>query len=143
MSLVIANPRKRTYIDPFTLIMNDVFQQPRQHKLNHPQKTNVAEFEDRYELEIAAPGYGKDNLSVTVEDNTLVVAAKVEEQKKDEGNNFRQKEFSIHSFSRSFILNDDIDQSAISAQFENGILKVNVPKKEEAKVQPKKLIEIS
>lgn len=144
MSLVIANPRKRVTTDPFEMLMKDFF--PSQRSVSRDfrvPKTNISELEDSYALEIALPGYQKNDITIGVEDNQLVVSAKIEHQEENQASNFQRKEFEVTSFSRSFNLHDDINQEVISAKFENGILKISIPKKEEAKAQPKKLIEIS
>jgi HSP20 family protein len=144
MSLVIANPRKRVIVDPYEMLMRDFF--PRQsagNKKFSAPRANVSELEDSYILEVAVPGYQKDDISISIEDNQLVVSAKVELKEENLESNFRRKEFEVSSFSRSFNLNEDLNQDSITAKFENGILKIYLPKKEEAKVQPRKLIEIS
>ena len=121
MSLIIANPKNRTFVDPFSFMMRDFFPLQKQSRgSNFVHKANVSEYEDRFELDIAAPGYERDHLSITVENDKLLIAAKVEVNNKEEGNNFRRKEFSIESFSRSFQLDETIDQGAIQAQLENG-----------------------
>jgi HSP20 family protein len=144
MSLVIANPKRRVSVDPFEMLIRDFFPGQVVSKDNPGNvKSNVIELDDQFELEIAAPGYQKEDFSIAVEDNQLVISAKIEHLEDKKEANYRQRQFEVSSFSRTFKLDEKINQELISANFENGILKITLPKKEEAKVQPKKLIEVS
>ena len=144
MSLVIANPRKRVVVDPFEMLMKDFFPSQRvvKSKIRVP-KANITEHDDKYVLDLAIPGYQKDDIAINVEDNQLVISAKIEQTEEGQSSNFQRKEFEVSSFTRSFNLDDSVDQELISAKFENGILEISIQKKEEAKVQPKRAIEIS
>jgi HSP20 family protein len=74
---------------------------------------------------------------------TISSEQKEEKEEKDKDKHFTKKEFSYQSFERSFTLPDAIDQEKISAKYIDGVLKVVLPKKEEAKVKPSRLIKIS
>jgi len=104
---------------------------------------NIIENSDSFHLEIAAPGMVKDDFKINLENNVLTISAEVEDQKREEGKNFSRKEFYYGSFSRSFTLPKTIDVDNINAEYESGILKIVLPKKEEAKVEMKKVIKIS
>lgn len=99
---------------------------------NTVPKVNVVEYSDRFELELAAPGYDKDAFSIKLDNNRLTVIGKVEKEDKAEGA-IRRREFSSNAFERSFILPKTIEADGIDATYAKGILRVALPKKEEAK----------
>jgi len=104
---------------------------------------NIIENNDSFQLEIAAPGMTKDDFKINLENNILTISAELEDQKREEGKNYSRKEFYYGSFTRSFTLPKTIDLDRIAADYVNGILKITLPKKEEAKVELKKEIRIS
>ena len=104
---------------------------------------NIIENSDSFLLEIAAPGMVKDDFKINLENNILTISVEVEDQKREEGKQYSRKEFYYGSFSRSFTLPKTIDLDNIKADYESGILKITLPKKEEAKVEIKKEIRIS
>jgi len=104
---------------------------------------NIKEDNDGFEVEMAAPGFNKEDFKVELNNSVLTVSSekKVENETK-EGQQFTRKEFSYQSFSRSFTLPNIVEGDKISAKYENGLLVISIPKKEEAKPQPAKKIEI-
>jgi len=104
---------------------------------------NIIENNESFQLEIAAPGLVKDDFKINLDNNILTVSAEIEDEKHEEGKNYSRKEFYYGSFSRSFTLPKTIDLDKIKADYDNGILKIALPKKEEAKVEMKKEIKIS
>ena len=96
---------------------------------------NVKETADAFVLDVAAPGFSKENFNVKVEDSLLTISAEASEQKLNEGEKFTRKEFVHSSFKRSFTLPKTVMTDKISAAYENGILNVSVPKIEEAKAK--------
>jgi HSP20 family protein len=111
-------------------------------KMSDPA-ANILENPESFQLELAAPGMMKDDFKIHLENNTLTISAEMEDQKREEGKNYTRKEFYYGSFSRSFTLPKSIDLENIRADYENGVLKVVMPKKEEAKLESKKEIKIS
>lgn len=103
---------------------------------------NILENPDSFELHIAAPGMKKDDFKINLDNSILSISAEFEDQKVEEGKNYTRKEFYYGSFNRSFTLPKTIELEKIKADYENGILKVMLPKKEEAKVDVKKEIKI-
>jgi len=104
---------------------------------------NIIENNDSFQLEIAAPGLVKNDFKINLENNILTISVEIEDEKREEGKNYSRKEFYYGSFSRSFTLPKTIDLEKIKADYDNGILKIALPKKEEAKVELKKEIKIS
>jgi len=104
---------------------------------------NVKEHDEDFEIEFAAPGFSKKDFEVTIDDNMLHVCGekRKEEEEKDEG--YTRKEFSYNSFKRSLKLPNTVNADQdVKAVYKNGILKLNLLKKEEAKEQPKRVIEV-
>ncbi|MDO8896442.1 MAG: Hsp20/alpha crystallin family protein, partial [Bacteroidales bacterium] len=105
---------------------------------------NIKEDENGFEVEMAAPGFEKKDFKIDLNNNLLTISSekKIENETK-EGQQFTRREYSYQSFSRSFTLPNLVDSEKITAKYENGILKVAIPKKEEAKPKPIKQIKIS
>ena len=103
---------------------------------------NVIEEEQEFKIEVAAPGMSKEDFKVNLDKNLLTIEATKEESKESENNNYSRREFGYNSFSRSFNLPNSIDATKIDAKYENGVLNILLPKKEEA-IQPSRLIDIS
>jgi HSP20 family protein len=106
---------------------------------------NIRETADNYEVEMAAPGMTKNDFRVELDGNTLTITSeKNNESEEKEGDRYVRREFSYQSFRRTFQLHKDVvDADKIEARYENGVLYLLVPKKEEAKQKPPKMIQIS
>ena len=106
---------------------------------------NIKETDENYEVEVAAPGMTKKDFKVELDGNALIISSERSNQKEEsEGERYTRKEFSYQSFQRTFTLQKDVvDIDKIQAKYENGILHLLIPKKEEAKQKPPKLIQIS
>ena len=104
---------------------------------------NIREDENGFEVDMAAPGFEKKDFKIELLNNLLTISSekKVETETK-EGQQFTRQEFSYQSFSRSFTLPNTVEGEKNQAKYENGILKVAIPKKEGAKPKPVKQIEI-
>jgi HSP20 family protein len=103
---------------------------------------NINETDKEFELELAAPGLKKNDLKVNIDRNVLTVSTEKKEEKEEKNKNFTRKEFSYHSFSRSFTLPESINQEKIDAKYADGVLKLVLPKKEEV-IQKSKEIKIA
>jgi HSP20 family protein len=103
---------------------------------------NIVETNDNFEIEVATPGYGKNDFKVELQQNMLRIAGN--KALKDESNQVRytKREFDYGNWERVFTLPNTVQTDNIEAHYENGILSLVVPKKEEAKVKPPKAIEI-
>ena len=106
---------------------------------------NIKETPENYIVEVAAPGMTKKDFKVELEGNMLTITSEKSnhhEQREDE--KYSQKEFSYQSFQRTFTLQKDVmDIDKIEAKYENGLLNLLIPKKEEAKQKPPRLIQIA
>lgn len=104
---------------------------------------NIVENGKDYKIEIAAPGLEKKDFKVELDNGILTVSAEKEEEEKKESKNYRRREFSYRSFTRSFALPENSLQDKIDAKYENGVLTVSLPKKEITVSKPVKEIKVS
>ena len=105
---------------------------------------NIQESKDDFLVSMAVPGMTKKDFKIDLNDNVLTISSEKKEEKKEEEDNFSRREYSYQSFSRSFTLPKNVvNDEKISAKYENGELKILIPKKEEAKPKKPKLIAIN
>lgn len=112
---------------------------------NGIMRTDVKENDNGYELDIDLPGYKKENVTAELKDGYLMIRAenKSDKEEKNEDGKYIRRERYYGSCSRSFYVGDDVTQEDIKAKFEDGILKISVPKKEEKpQVEETKYIQI-
>lgn len=100
---------------------------------------NISENANAYHLEVAAPGMEKTDFTIKLEGTLLSIGAAKKEEVKDEASKSIRKEFTNKGFNRSFTLDEKIEAANIVAKYENGILKVELPKKEETKTLSKEI----
>ena len=107
-------------------------------------KTDVHEHDDKYELDIDLPGFKKDEIKLSLENGYLSVSASkgLDKEEKDKKGKLIRQERYAGSMQRSFYVGDTITHDDIKAKFEDGVLKLNIPKKEEKKLPEKKTIMI-
>ena len=104
---------------------------------------NVVETENSYRVEVAAPGLEKQDFEVSIDNGSLNISARKEHQEEvKDGDKYMRREFNFTSFTRSFQLPDTVKADDIAANYENGVLKITLPKKEEAKIEAAKVIDI-
>jgi HSP20 family protein len=114
----------------FPVLFRDDF-----NKMQTPQKVpvNVTEMERAYKLEVIAPGYEKSDFKVTLDKDVLTISAENKETNKEQKEKLIRKEYLVKSFKRSFTIDQRIDAKEIDAQYVNGVLTVQLPKKQEEK----------
>ena len=105
----------------------------------HFPPANIIERNDLYQIELAAPGMEKADFNVKLDGKILTISTEKKEETKPENEKMIRKEFSYRSFKRSFTLDEKIDAANITARYENGILKLDLPKKEEIKNYAKEI----
>jgi HSP20 family protein len=113
-------------------IFDDIFEKNfnnRYWDMGNMPGANIVESDQEFRLELAAPGFSKDDIKITLDKNILTVSSEKETEQKDE--NYTRYEFSYGKFARSFSLPKSIDTEHISAGSENGILRISLPKKKE------------
>ena len=127
-------------------IFNDFFDNDWMERANATAPAiNVIESENDYKIELAAPGMTKKDFNVHIdEDNNLVIAMEKKEEKKEEKKNSRylRREFSYSKFQQTMILPNDVEKDKITAQVEDGVLTVDIPKRNEEATKIQKCIEV-
>jgi len=105
---------------------------------------NISENEKEFKVELSVPGFEKNDIKLEIEKNVLNITAskEVNKEEKDESEKVIRREFSSSSFSRSFVIPENVDTENISAEQKDGILKISLPKKEKALEDKVKKIEI-
>lgn len=103
---------------------------------------NIKENGKNFKVELSAPGFEKKDFKISVEDDVLTVSAEKEEEKNEENERYTRQEFVYNSFSRSFSLPKSA-RNDVEAHYENGILKLTIPKKEEDKARARKEVAVS
>ncbi len=105
---------------------------------------NIHEISDHFILEVAAAGFSKDDFNIELDNSTLTISTNVQRDDDSDDSKYHRREFNFQSFKRSFTLNEKIiDFSKIEASYTNGILKIAIAKKDEAKEKPVRSINIS
>jgi HSP20 family protein len=104
---------------------------------------NITETAKEYKLELAAPGLERKDFNVQIENGMLTISAEKEEEKKEKEGEYSRREYSFNSFSRSFTLPEDVKEGNVDAKYENGVLKVMLPKMKETPAMPARKIAVS
>ncbi|WP_167021643.1 Hsp20/alpha crystallin family protein [Chitinophaga sp. Cy-1792] len=127
---ILTNGWNKVAKDDF--LTNDYF-------TTHPP-VNITENKEGFNIDVVAPGFSKEDFKINADAKSLTISADRKAEAKDENEKQVRREFSFRSFKRSFTIGDSIDTSKIVAKYENGILKVALPKKENTQEQPKAIV---
>jgi HSP20 family protein len=103
---------------------------------------NVTETEKEYNVELSVPGMNREDLKIDIDDGVLSISSETKEEHKSEEKNYHRREFSYSSFKRTFTLPENASEENIKAKYENGMLKIAIPKAEQSISKPKKQIKI-
>lgn len=103
---------------------------------------NIKETDTSFGIELAAPGKTKEDFNIEIDHNVLTISSEEKSEKEANQGKYTRKEFNYSSFRRAFTLPETVNTDSINATYENGVLHVALPKKEEALPKPKRLIEI-
>ncbi|MBB6238012.1 HSP20 family protein [Pedobacter sp. AK013] len=137
MTLVKFNPEKKNssllpgFNDIFESVLGDTFFNDR--RLSSVPAVNISESNEEYHIELAAPGLKKEDFKVSVERDMLTISTGQHTENNTEGKTYNRREYSYSSFTRAFTLPESANVERIEAAYTDGILKLNIPKKEEAK----------
>lgn len=104
---------------------------------------NILETEKSLDIHLAAPGMKKEDFKIEVTNDVLTVSAEIKQENEEKSDRYTRKEFSYSSFSRSFNLPEFLNTDEIKASYENGVLQLVLPKKEEVKAKTAKEIKVS
>ena len=143
MTLVkVNNPLAKSFDglmkDLFNEFPSSVSKTMREDVLHFPP-VNIVDKAGSYQLEMAVPGFEKADFNVKLENNILTISTEKKVEKNDVNEKMVRTEFSYKAFRRSFTIDDKIDAENISAKYENGILILELPKKEVAKAGSKEI----
>jgi HSP20 family protein len=143
MTLVkFANGQKNQAVNPF---FNDVFESILNDSFlsdklaTRVPAVNIGETENEFHVELAVPGLKKDDFKISLDKNVLSVSVEKKTENVEEGKKYSKREYSYNSFVRSFTLPETVDYGKIDAEYTDGILKLNIAKKEEAKFQSREI----
>lgn len=143
MTLVKFNPenKKNSLMpglnDVFDSIFNDTFFSDRM--VARVPAANISETPDHYHVELAAPGLKKEDFKLNLERNVLSISVEQRTEDKQENRNYAKREYSYSSFVRSFTLPESADENGIQATYIDGVLAINIPKREEAKTVSRRI----
>lgn len=137
MTLVKFNPANNNrsllpgFNDVFDSIFNDTFFSDRM--VSRVPAVNISESADHYHVDLAAPGLKKEDFKINVERNVLSIYVELSTESTDKQRNYSKREYSYNSFVRSFNLPESADETQIEAAYTDGVLKIDIAKREEAK----------
>lgn len=138
MTLVKFNPAKQDngsllpgFNDLFDSIFNDTFFSDRM--TSRVPAANISESEDHFHVELAAPGLQKSDFKINLERNVLNISVERGNEQNGEQKNYSKREYSYTSWVRSFTLPESANAERIDAAYEDGVLKIDIAKREEAK----------
>jgi len=143
MALVKFNDSKNRELvnagfnDIFETIFNDTFLSDRM--VSRVPAVNISETDGHYHIELAAPGLKKEDFKLALEHNVLTISAEKQSSQTDSDKKYNKREYSYTSFVRSFTLPESANDENIEAEYTDGVLKINVPKREEAKVSSRQI----
>lgn len=141
-TIVKTRPRFNDFPSIFDeLFFNDSFGRKAFHKTGLPA-VNVKENDNAFALEIAIPGYKKEDIKINIENDVLNISAEISESKEESTEGYTRKEFKTESFSRSFTLPENIDTEQIKASTTDGVLNIELPKVKEIENNTVKVIDI-
>ena len=143
MTLVkFSNGQKNNAVNPwfndvFNSLVNDNYLNDR--FVAKSPAVNIAETENEFHVELAVPGLKKEDFKINVDKNVLSVSAEKKTENVEEGKKYSKREYSYNTFTRTFTLPETADHAKIDAEYTDGILKLTVAKKEEAKLQAREI----
>lgn len=145
MTLTRFNPRPVANAVSFNNLLDDFFapfssvysERPAAGRTLVP--VNVRETDSAYAIDVVAPGFAKEDFSISLDDKVLTVSAEQKREDSAKTDKFLRHEYKFSSFKRSFTVDDNIDATAVSAQYVNGVLTLNLPKRAEVKPSVKQI----
>ncbi len=151
MNCTVNRPRARAIVNyqpHFSHLINEFFNtavgdeyQKAESKRTYTNPTvNVINYDDKTTLQLAVPGFSKDDVTITLDQDTLTIEGQIEAT--DSTTNYRLREFNYNGFKKAFKLPDDINTDNVKATFNLGILSIDLYKKEKAIPQPARQIDI-
>jgi HSP20 family protein len=138
MTLVKFNPEKRNngsllpgFNNVFDSVFNDTFFNDR--LISRVPAVNISETEDHFHVELAAPGLKKEDFKLNLDRNMLNISVENQTERANDQKNYSKREYSYNSWVRSFTLPDTANPENIEAAYTDGVLRIDIAKREEAK----------
>lgn len=145
--MITKHNRPRTFSNDFDKFFNDFFFTPVRAKQNNAFENipavNISEKDGEYHIELAVPGMNKEDFNIEIHDGIMSISSEVKEESTSEEKNYSKREFNYSSFERRFTLPENAEEEKVAAKYEDGILKISVPKAAEIDKNTKKQIKIS
>jgi HSP20 family protein len=139
---IFARPAQRnSFLDD--AFARDFFTSDFKSKAISTPSANILETKDKFSVDLSVPGWKKEDFNIQIEGKTLILSAEKKDETREEGIKWNRREFRQHSFKRMFELSENINTAQIAAKYENGILSVDLPKKEVVKEESAKKITVS
>lgn len=138
------NPAFQFFNEDFNNVLKNLdtmypSKQNNQLAFNNIPAVNVKEVEGSFQIEVAAPGLKKEDFKLSLHENRLSISTKKEESSEEKTEKYTRQEFNYSSFQRTFNLPKSVDGEKIEATYNDGILNINLPKKEEIKPAVKEI----
>src|SRR6476620_8885556 len=137
----INKPAKsfNSLVDDFFTVMPSLTDNEFFNNFKESIPVNIREEEQEYVLDVFAPGFEKDDFTVSLDKNLLTVSGEKKNSQENQSGRQIRKEFKLGSFKRTFTVDEKVDASNIVAKYLNGVLTLNLPKKQEVKEQVKQI----
>jgi len=132
-ALAKLNERMPTVFDDFFKPWNEMFEGGFWGKTMNIPAVNIVENKDEFVVSLAAPGLKKEDFKIDVDGNMLTISSEKEETKEEKERKFTRKEYNFMTFSRSFTIPEEVFRDKIEAKYEDGVLRILMPRKEEVK----------
>ena len=139
--------RRKPFETNFNNLVDDLFSElpvlfkngNGQSQLKGFAPVNIKETEKNYSIDLVAPGFEKADFKINLDQDVLTISAEKKDEAKNESEKEIRKEYSYRSFKRSFTLDEKVDATGIEAKYVNGVLTLNLPKREEVKTASKEI----
>jgi HSP20 family protein len=128
---------RQGFDDIFESVLNDTFLSDRM--VSRVPAVNVSETDGHYHIELAAPGLKKEDFKVNLDRDMLTISAEQQSEQKENDKKYNKCEYNYASFVRSFTLPDSANDEGIEAEYTDGVLKINVAKREEARTASRQI----
>jgi HSP20 family protein len=140
--------RPNPLTNDFDKFFNDFFFTPirsnsKTRTFENVPAVNISEMNGTYHIELAVPGMSKEDFNIEINDGVMSISSEVKEESTSEEKNYSKREFNFSSFERRFTLPENIEEDKVSASYEDGILKIDVPKLNEEQKSNKRQVKIS
>jgi len=132
-ALAKLNERMPTVFDDFFKPWNEMFDGGIWGKTMNIPAVNIVENKDEFVVSLAAPGLKKEDFKIDVDGNMLTISSEKEETKEEKERKFTRKEYNFMTFSRSFTIPEEVFRDKIEARYEDGVLRILMPRKDEVK----------